>query len=97
MTAFNERTITIFIDDTRCTDCRTKACIKACSRYSRGILRLQAGKPTVVVSSGETERQGTECLACEYECRLRGLSAIRIVVPMPELSKYRESLSNVRG
>jgi hypothetical protein len=93
MLEFNERTIKVTIDDSKCPDCKTKACIKACSLYSRGLLRLRGGKPVILVSPGEVKRMGTECLACEYECWFRGLKAIKIEVPMPELEAYKQSLS----
>jgi hypothetical protein len=35
MLEFEERTIKVSIDDSKCADCKTKACIKACSLYSR--------------------------------------------------------------
>lgn len=92
MLEFKERTITVTIDDSKCPDCQTKACIKACSLYNRGILRLRSGKPTLLMSPDEVKRRGTECLACEYECWIRGLNAITIDIPMPELDEFKRSL-----
>ena len=94
---FKERTIKVIIDDNKCPECKTKACIKACSLYNRGILKLQGGKPAILLSPSEAERQGTECLACEYECWFRGLNAIKIEVPMPELDEYKKSLYSSKG
>ena len=94
MIEFKERTIKVTIDDSKCPNCKTKACIKGCSLYDRGILRLQAGKPTILISPSEVARQGTECLACEYECWFRGLNAIKIEAPMPELDEFKKSLGS---
>jgi hypothetical protein len=91
MIEFKERTIKVTIDDSKCPNCKTKACIKGCSLYNRGILKLQAGKPAVLMNASEVARTGTECLACEYECWFRGLNAIRIEVPMPELDEFKKS------
>ena len=85
---FNERTIKIIIDRSRCNECKTKACVKACSLYDRGIIMIQGGIP-VLRQGVDTEREGTECLACEEECRLRGLDAIRIDAPIPLLEEYK--------
>jgi hypothetical protein len=92
MLEFEERTMKISIDDSKCPDCKTKACIKACSLYSRGILRLRGGKPTLLGSADDAKRRGTECLGCEFECWFRGLNAIKIEIPMPELDEYKNTL-----
>lgn len=92
MLEFEERTIKISIDDSKCPECKTKACIKACSLYSRGILRLRGGKPTLLGSVDDAMRRGTECLGCEFECWFRGLNAIKIEIPMPELDEYKKTL-----
>jgi hypothetical protein len=88
MLEFAERTIKVRIDDSRCPQCQTKACIKGCTIYDRGILKLKDGKPTVS-DLEEAKRAGTECLACEYECWFRGLSAIKIEIPTRGLEEYR--------
>jgi len=86
---FKERTIKVIIDTSKCPDCESKACITACKVYSRGILQLEDGKPSVNhLSSEEIDRKGTECLACEYQCQKNGKSAIRIEVPIKGLSEY---------
>ena len=87
---FNERTIKVVIDRSLCNECQTKACIKACSLYDRGILMLQRGMPTLR-ESADAYREGTECLACEEECRLRGFGTIRIVAAIPGLNKYKKA------
>jgi Fe-S-cluster-containing dehydrogenase component len=86
---FEERTIRIVIDTEKCPECSSKACIDACSIYSRGILKLHEGKPSIShLSSDEVKRKGTECLACEYACWQRGLNAIRIEIPIKGLDEY---------
>jgi len=87
---FAERTITVRIDTAVCAGCETKACVSACETYSRGILRLRDGLPTVEhLTTSEVIRKGTECLACEYECRVRGKGALSIEVPIQGLDDYR--------
>jgi len=90
---FDERTITISIDERLCLTCTTKACVEACHRFDRGLLELVGGLPHVRHSPEETKRLGTECLACEHACRIRGNGALRIEVPIPGLDEYRRTLS----
>lgn len=92
MLEFEERTIRLVIDDSKCAQCQTKACVKGCSMYDRGILALRDGKPAVL-DLEEARRVGTECLACEYECWFRGLDAIRIEVPVSGLEEYRGNIA----
>jgi len=96
MIVIEEATIKVYIDDEKCEQCESKACIKACSLYDRGVLRLKGGKPTVLMSAEEVKRTGTECLACEYECWLKGRNAIRIEIPIPGLDEYRRSVGLMR-
>ena len=86
---FHEQTITVSIDESKCAACESKACIAACKTYARGILVLKDGVPAV---EGDAKRLGTECLACEYECWLRGKGAIAIEAPIPGLDEYRKKL-----
>ena len=86
---FNERSIRVNIDVSKCPDCTTKACIEACKLFSRGILQLADGIPSVSsLSPEEVARRGTECLACEYACRERGNNAITIYIPIKGLEEY---------
>jgi Fe-S-cluster-containing dehydrogenase component len=86
---FEERTIKVIIDTTKCPDCSSKACVDACQVYDRGILQLSDGKPSVShLSPEEVKRRGTECLACEYACWQLGNNAIRIEVPIKGLDEY---------
>lgn len=89
MLEFYERTIKVIIDDDKCSDCETFACIKACSLYDRGILKVKGGKPAILMSEEEVKRTGTECLACEFACLIEGRGAIKIEVPIPGLDEYR--------
>jgi hypothetical protein len=87
MQEFEEQTIKVIIEESKCAACETKACIAACKTYARGILVLKDGAPVV---EGDAKRLGTECLACEYECWFRGKGAIRIEAPIPGLEAYRQ-------
>ena len=89
---FGERTLRVVIDRSRCAECRSKACVKACSLYDRGILVVRGGIP-VLREGVDPEREGTECLACEEECRLRGFNVIAIEAPIPGLEEYRRRAS----
>jgi hypothetical protein len=90
MLEFSERTIAVTIDTDVCHSCETKACVSACGTYSRGILDLKGGLPSVEhLTPREVARKGTECLACEYECRVRGKGALSIEIPIEGLDDYR--------
>lgn len=88
---FSERTIKVVIDQSRCQECRSKACVKACSLYDRGILMIRGGMP-MLREGVDAERMGTECLACEEECRLRGFGVIIIEAQIPGLAQYKEAI-----
>ena len=86
---FEERSMKVIIDTSKCPDCTTKACIDACKKYNRGILQLNNGIPSVShLSPDEVKRRGTECLACEYACWQRGKNVIRIDIPIKGLEEY---------
>ena len=88
---FSEKTIKIIIDEAKCKDCKTHACVEACKTYSRGILVLTDDRmPGVVDSPQELARKGTECLACEYQCWLNGNGALSIEAPIEGLDEYRK-------
>jgi ferredoxin len=90
MQEFQEQTIKVVVDENKCKTCESKACIAACKTYARGMLVLKDGVYPVV--EGDPKRLGTECLACEYECWLRGNGAITIEAPVPQLEEYRQKL-----
>ncbi len=86
---FEEATIKVIIDTSKCPECPTKACVEACKVYDRGILELNEGIPSVSnTSPEELKRKGTECLACEFACQQRGEDVIRIDVPIKGLDEY---------
>lgn len=86
---FEESTIKVIIDTTRCSSCISKACIEACKVYSRGLLQLSDGMPSVSqFNPEEIRRNGTECLACEYACWQQGNNAIHIEIPIKGLADY---------
>jgi hypothetical protein len=87
---FEEKTIKVIIDESKCAGCKTHACAEACKLYSRGILVIKDGKPALGGDAAYAERVGTECLACEYECWFRGNKAITIEAPIAGLDEYRK-------
>ena len=98
MLEFGERTITVTIDTAVCTVCESKACVSACDTYARGILGLKGGHPTVEhLAPHEVARRGTECLACEYECRVRGQGALSIEIPIEGLDEYLAAQATEHG
>jgi hypothetical protein len=90
--SFDEQTIKINIDRSKCIDCKTKACARGCELYDRGILAIKDGMPTLK-EGVDGKREGTECLACEEECRLRGFGVIKIDAPIPGLKEWYAKVS----
>lgn len=88
---FESRTGRVTIDDGKCPNCNVYACVKACSLYGTSLYRinLKTKKPEFVYNKDDLKRLCTECLGCEQECFLKGLNAITILLPMPELEKFR--------
>ena len=91
---FSERTIRIVIDEELCAKCESRACIEACSTFARGILQWGGGHPIVTDGESDLKRLGTECLACEHACRIRGHGALRIEIPIPRLEEYRRAAAS---
>jgi Fe-S-cluster-containing hydrogenase component 2 len=87
---FEEKTIKVIIDESKCAGCKTHVCADACKLYSRGILVIKDGKPALGGDAAYAARVGTECLACEYECWFRGNKAITIEAPIAGLEEYRK-------
>lgn len=87
MLKFETKTGTIEIDQEKCENCKTYACIKACSQYGRDILTLEGGKPVLRQDREEVKRRGNECLSCEEACRLKGENAITIKMPIKGLDE----------
>ena len=95
---FNERSIKVNIDVSRCPDCTTKACDDACKKFDRSILQLKDGIPSVShLSPDEVVKRGTECLACEFACWQRGRQAISIDIPIKGLDRYIKGLPLTGG
>ena len=95
---FNERSIKVNIDVSRCPECTTKACVEACEIFDRSILQLKEGVPSVShLSLEEVIKRGTECLACEYACWKRGRQAISIDIPIKGLDKYIKGIPLIGG
>ena len=94
---FESRTGKVIIDDGKCLNCTTYACVKACSLYGRSLYRinLTKHKPELAYNRDDLTRLCTECLPCEQECWLRGLNAIKILLPMPELETFRKKMGMV--
>ena len=98
MFEFNEKSLTVKIDTSKCPACTSKACAAACAKYARGFLVIdEAGCASLGgKSQEEVLRLGTECLACEYACRSKGMNAIQIDVPIAGLDEYvsKRALAN---
>jgi len=58
---FEERTIKIIIDESKCLGCKTHACAAGCKLFDRGILVIKDGKPAVAGDVEFAKRTGTEC------------------------------------
>lgn len=93
--SFDEQTIKVVIDQSRCPDCRTKACANGCRMYDRGILVIKDGIP-MLREGVDPKKDGTECLACEEECRLRGFNVITIDAGILGLQEWIEKVKSLR-
>lgn len=87
MYEFEFRTGKVIIDDEKCLQCKTHACISACKTYGRSILEIRDGRCRLV--SEDFNERCIEDLGCEYECWFRGKGAIRIELPIANLAEYR--------
>jgi len=83
MYEFEFRTGKVSIDYEKCKDCKSYACVKACSLYGRAILRIRDGKPVLSVNPEEAKRLCIECLACELQCEFKGKKGLKLDLPMP--------------
>ncbi len=84
----------VIIDISKCGDCMSKACIQICNLPTMGrVLELKNGRPSLKKDLKEIKKGGcTECLGCELECELRGMKAIQIILPTPELDEYLKEI-----
>ncbi|MBD3412888.1 MAG: succinyl-CoA synthetase subunit beta [Candidatus Aminicenantes bacterium] len=88
--SFQTPTGEIRINQEKCLNCSTKACIEACTQ---NILKLEQQKPVLAISREDTEKgKCTECLACEIFCTFHEQDAIFIHLPIKGLKEYREKV-----
>jgi len=86
---FDSLTGKVTIDYGICGGCDLYECVKACSYYGRGILRIQNGRPVLTVGHTEAKGRCIECLACEIQCLLKANRAVKIELPIPGLDEYK--------
>lgn len=96
MYTFEMRTGEVQFNRSKCSSCTTYACVKACSYYGRGILRLAGGQPELRIPPEETKRLCNECLACEWACESQGQQAITITLPISGLDEYKKHMRVLR-
>lgn len=84
----------VIIDLSKCNQCPSNACVQICNLPTMGrVLDLKNGKPSLKKDLKEIKRGAcTECLGCELECELRGMKAIQIILPTPELDEYLKEI-----
>jgi len=88
--SFETITGKIEFDHEKCLNCKSKACIEACSPK---ILKIVDEKAVLAISTDDAKKgKCTECLACELECFLKGEKAIRITLPIQGLDDYRKKV-----
>ncbi|MHC5053412.1 MAG: ATP-grasp domain-containing protein [Planctomycetota bacterium] len=76
------RTGRVLVDERKCEGCTSLACVKACSLYGGYLYRVREGRMALGIPPDDVPRRCNECLACEYECRMRGQGALRIELPL---------------
>ena len=87
---FSFTTGKITIDYEKCKECKSYACVKACSLFGRSILRIEDSKP--VLTSEDANKRCIEDLGCELYCQAYGNKGLRITLDMFGLEKYREEI-----
>jgi hypothetical protein len=80
----------IEIDYDKCRECKSYACVKACSLFGRSILRIDDNKPVLV--SPDSGKQCVEDLSCEIYCQKYGNKGLKITLDMFGLDEYRSKL-----
>ncbi|MFC1957175.1 hypothetical protein ACFLVY_02655, partial [Chloroflexota bacterium] len=78
------------IDYEKCSECKSYACVKACSLFGRAILRIENGKP--VLMSEDANNRCIEDLSCDLYCQAYGNKGLIIWLDMFGLKAYREKL-----
>ncbi|MHC4251475.1 MAG: ATP-grasp domain-containing protein [Planctomycetota bacterium] len=76
------RTGRVLVDEKLCEGCTSLACVKACSLYGGYLYRVRDGRMALGIPPDAVPKRCNECLACEYECRVRGQGALRIELPL---------------
>jgi succinyl-CoA synthetase beta subunit len=89
----------IYIDHRKCIAPKCGfLCVKACRWMGSGILKIKNGKPSLVSEDPTVvSRLCTECLACEYYCKLKEGDAIKIIVPIHGLEDVVKKYSHLYG
>ena len=80
----------VAINYEKCKDCENYACIKACSLFGRGILRVEDDKPVLI--SEDAHQRCIEDLACELYCQAYGNRGLKINLDMFGLEEYRRKV-----
>lgn len=78
----------VTIDYEKCRECKSYACIKACSLFGRAILRIENGKP--VLTSKDANNRCIEDLSCDLYCKAYGNKGLVIWLNKFGLEAYRE-------
>jgi NAD-dependent dihydropyrimidine dehydrogenase PreA subunit len=87
---FSFATGKVTIDREKCKDCRSYACVKACSLFGRSILRVEGGKPVLI--SEDANKRCIEDLGCELYCHTYGNKGLNITLDMLGLEEYRQKI-----
>ena len=82
----------VTIDYSRCSKCKSYACVKACSLFGRSILRVENGKPVLI--SEDANNRCIEDLSCDLYCQAYGNKGLAIWLDMFGLETYREKLES---
>ena len=84
---------TVMFDHDVCARCETKACVVVCNQPNLAcVLELKDNLPALRVTPEEAKSGGCiECLACELDCRTKGLGGVTFALPMPELDAHLET------
>lgn len=94
---FSFRTGRVLIDHEKCARCKSYACVKACSLFGRGILRIQDGLPVLTTTQEEARRLCIESLSCELYCRAYGNKGLRMILDDFGLEEFRHRTGLVKG
>ncbi len=81
------RTGRITIHTDCCRNCKSFACVKACSLFGTNILRIEDGMPSAIPPIEEIPRRCNECLACEHYCHEYGNGGLDIALPIDGLDE----------